>query len=162
VDRLVTSRHRYDHAKLERAHSALLEAIAPILKKAGVSPATLPPMRSMAVGAWSRPGVIGHDTGYTAPTKVYWAPSISGDLGGACGVDGLTEDEYRATALQPFGKGAVYMANNDWVAQDVHYFFGDWAEESLVQAERALYKLGVPRPAWLNETYYKAKIVALA
>jgi len=152
----------YAHEKLEMAHAALLEAIQPLLKAKAVPPASLPPMSSMAVGVWSRPGGLSHDEGYTAPTKVYWAPSISGDLGRACSVDGLSEDEYRATALQPFGEGPVYMANNDWVAQDVHFFFGDWAEESLVQCERALYKLGMARPDWLNETYYKAKIVDLA
>ena len=64
---------------------------------------------------------------------------------------------------EPFGKGVpVYLANNDWVAQDVTYFFGDWAEETLVQAERAYYRLGMPRPAWLNGSYYQANIVAKA
>ena len=32
--------------------------------------------------------------------------------------------------------------------------FGDWAEESLLQTERALHVLGVPRPGWLDQTYY--------
>ena len=55
-----------------------------------------------------------------------------------------------------------YLANNDWVAQNVNYFFGDWAEESLLQCERALYRLGEPRPAWLNASYYQEKIVTKA
>ena len=60
----------YDHAQLEQAHTALLEAISPVLHKAGVAPSSLPPMHQMVVGVWSRPGVIKNDTGYTAPTKV--------------------------------------------------------------------------------------------
>ena len=117
----------------------------------------------MVVGAWSRPGVIKHDHGYTSPTKVYWDPSISGTLGAACAVDGLTEDEYRSTVLQPFGKeAAVYLANNDFLAQQSTYFEGDWAQESLLQCERALYRLGVKRPDWLNASYYAERIVAKA
>ena len=52
------------------------------------------------------------------------------------------------------------MGNNDWVAMDVRYFFGDWAEESLLQAERALATLGVRRPDWLDARYYADKVVA--
>jgi len=153
----------FDHAKLDKVHSALLEAIAPVLAKHSVAPAALSSPTQLVVGVWSRPGVIQHDTGYTAPTKVYWAPSISGSLGGACGVDGLTPAEYRSTVMRPFGKAApIYVANNDWVEQDVAYFMGDWAEESLLQCERALYLLGEPKPSWLNATYYDAKIKALA
>lgn len=67
------------------------------------------------------------------------------------------------SAWQPFGRNvSVYLANNDWVAMDVTYFFGDWAEESLVQSERALYRLGVPKPEWLNASYYQKQIVERA
>jgi hypothetical protein len=134
-----------------------------VLDAHGVSPKQLAYPQQMVVGVWSRPGVIGHDEGYTAPTKVYWAPEISGSLANACGVDGLTEGEYRTTLLQPFGRHApIYMANNDWVAQDVTYFYGDWAEESLLQCERALLRLGMPKPAWLNGTYYDKFVKPLA
>ena len=44
----------------------------------------------------------------------------------ACSVDGLTDEEYRETVLQPFGRDVpIYLANNDFVAQDVTYFYGD-------------------------------------
>jgi hypothetical protein len=86
-------------------------------------------------------------------------PEVSGSLGQACGVDGLSESEYRSTALQPLGKGVrLFMANNDWVALNTRYMFGDWAEETLLQAERALLALGSPRPSWLDPDYYKEKI----
>jgi hypothetical protein len=45
-------------------------------------------------------------------------------------------------------------------AQDTAYMFGDWAEETLLQAERALLRLSVPAPAWLNATYYAQKVKA--
>ena len=45
---------------------------------------------------------------------------------------------------------------------NVHYMFGDWAEESLLQAERALALLGAPKPAWLDADYYNEKVLALA
>ena len=85
--------------------------------------------------------------GYTAPSKVYYAPEMSGEIADACAVDGLTDAEYRATVLRPAADAAsapgddpaerVFLANNDFVAMNVHAY-GDWAEESLLMAERAL------------------------
>jgi hypothetical protein len=93
---------------------------------------------------------------------VYYVPEVSGSLAQACGVEGLTEAEYRATALRPLGKGVkLFMANNDWVAMDTRYMFGDWAEETLLQAERALLALGSPRPSWLDPAYYQEKIASV-
>lgn len=56
---------------------------------------------------------------------------------------------------------------------NVNYFFGDWAEESLLQAERAMYILSTTttasssssslndnKPSWLNELYYKTKVTS--
>lgn len=93
----------------------------------------------MVVGVWARPDKtatpIGPPYGYTAPTKVYYVPELVGPLSEACGVEGLTEAEYRMIALQPLGKEIkLYMANNDWVAMNTRYMFGDWAEETLLQA----------------------------
>jgi len=150
-------------AVLEKAHAALLEAIAPVLAKKGVAPTSLPLPSALVVGAWSHPTVIANDTGYTAPTKVYWDAGMSGSPAGACGVDGLDDDEYRTTVLQPFGRDTnVFLANNDWLSMNVRYFEGDWAQETLVQSERALFRLGLSMPLWLNQTYYDEKIVKLA
>ena len=64
---------------------------------------------------------------------------MSGTLGKACGVPGLTETEYRSSVLQPFGfKKKVFLANNDWGIVESKYQFGSWAEEGLLQAERGL------------------------
>ena len=45
-----TIRHPYAHAKLEHAHEALLEAIAPLLKTKGVAPTALSPPSQLVVG----------------------------------------------------------------------------------------------------------------
>jgi hypothetical protein len=43
---------------------------------------------------------------------------------------------------------------------DVRYYWGDWAEESLLQAERALLLLGTPPPTWMvNKNYYHDNVV---
>lgn len=153
-------------ASLAKVHSALVEALAPLLSKAGVSAASLPQPSRLVVGVWARPDAtypLGDPRGICAPTKVYYSPSISGPLERACGVPGLTEAEYRDGALQPFGRErAAFLANNDWVAMDVRYMYGDWAEETLLQAERACRTLGMARPPWLNQSYYEAKIVPFA
>lgn len=95
--------------------------------------------------------------------QVYWSPEVSGSPGAACGVSSLTSDEYRTTVLQPYGrKVPIYLANNDYVMTQSRYLFGDWAEESLLQCERALYRLGVPKASWLDEKYYDEQVVALA
>ena len=103
---------------------------------------------------------------------MYYAPEMSGEIADACAVDGLTDAEYRATVLRPFADAAsapgddpaerVFLANNDFVAMNVHYMYGDWAEESLLMAERALSRLGTPKPVWLDADYYSEKVVALA
>ena len=46
------------------------------------------------------------------------------------------------------------MSNNDFWFAPVKYN-GDWAQESLVSAERLLAdQFKLPRPSWLNATYY--------
>eukprot|EP00420_Gonyaulax_spinifera_P005406 CAMPEP_0197941966 /NCGR_PEP_ID=MMETSP1439-20131203/123640_1 /TAXON_ID=66791 /ORGANISM="Gonyaulax spinifera, Strain CCMP409" /LENGTH=104 /DNA_ID=CAMNT_0043565199 /DNA_START=14 /DNA_END=328 /DNA_ORIENTATION=+ len=78
----------------------------------------------------------------------------------ACGVPGLNEDEYRRSVMMPLSDHRLLVANNDWVAQATEKMFGDWAEESLLQAERGLRVTGVPKPDWLDEAYYAQKVVA--
>jgi len=74
----------------------------------------------------------------------------------------------------------IFLINNDYVCMNVNYFYGDWAEESLLQAERAMYILSKTtttttttssgnnnndnnnsnKPSWLNELYYKTKVTS--
>ncbi len=89
-----------DPATLGKLHSAVLEAIAPVLNATGVDPKAIAPPSKLVVGEWARKGGSFIGAGYTAPTKVYWAPSVSGSLAAACRVDGLTDDEFRQTVLQ--------------------------------------------------------------
>ncbi|CAE7925617.1 unnamed protein product, partial [Symbiodinium sp. KB8] len=79
-------------------------------------------------------------------------PGGSDPLEKACGVAGLTEKEYRDSIMFPVpGRTDISLANNDWVAQTTETMFGDWAEESLLQAERALRVKGFARPKWLDQ-----------
>lgn len=162
----VRASNPHGNETLAAVHSALLEAIAPLLRDRGVTASSIPAPRQMVVGVWARPDKtatpIGPPYGYTAPTKVYYVPELVGPLSEACGVEGLTEAEYRMIALQPLGKEIkLYMANNDWVAMNTRYMFGDWAEETLLQAERALRSLGATRPSWLDADYYEKKIAGV-
>ncbi|KAL7568298.1 hypothetical protein ACA910_022634 [Epithemia clementina (nom. ined.)] len=106
------------------------------------------------------------------------------------GVPGLTDETYRDLVLQPWDATAVlqrmtndddnddnplplvdadsppsswpriFLVNNDYVCSNVRYIWGDWAEESLMQAERAMYLLGTPKPSWIvNDTYYQQHVV---
>mmetsp|Transcript_45186 Transcript_45186/g.102025 ORF Transcript_45186/g.102025 Transcript_45186/m.102025 type:complete len:510 (-) Transcript_45186:101-1630(-) len=167
-------------SSLSQLHAALLEALAGPIAAAGVDPSSISPPSALVVGVWDRPAVwddafLGE--GLTAPTKVYYAPEMSGDLAQACRVPGLTEDEYRSSALHPWNPTdsslaarsggpspppRVFVANNDFVAMNVHYMYGDWAEESLLMAERALLLSGIPKPPWLDADYYETKVRALA
>lgn len=146
-------------AMLRRLHTALMEATDPLWTDATMAKPTDPPTLLMA-GVWDRQG-----KGYTAPTKVYYStsdftPGGPDPLEKACGVPGLDEVEYRQAVLFPTLSSQILVANNDWVAQNVEYLFGDWAEESLLQAERGLRKIGYKRPDWLDKDYYQTKVEA--
>mmetsp|Transcript_99094 Transcript_99094/g.275932 ORF Transcript_99094/g.275932 Transcript_99094/m.275932 type:complete len:511 (-) Transcript_99094:82-1614(-) len=148
--------------KLAKLHAAILEATGPLFIKARAElPISAPTM--LVVGVWDRTG-----QGLTAPTKVYYSTSAKlpggpDPLARACGVPGLTEEEYQHSMLAPLeGSSRVLVANNDWSALQTEKLFGDWAEESLLQAERGLRLLGLPRPEWLNEAYYAAKVSGTA
>ena len=65
----------YNHTRVEKTHAAVIDVLASLLTKKGIDPASLPIPSQLVVGAWSRPGVIKEDHGYTAPTKVYLGPT---------------------------------------------------------------------------------------
>lgn len=146
-------------AKLSLLHKAVMEATDELWTKAKLEKPTQPPTL-LVVGVWDRDG-----QGYTAPTKVYYSasntvPGGPDPLEKACGVPGLNDDEYRRSVLAPTSSKHLIVANNDWVAQSTETLFGDWAEESLLQAERGLRNLGFERPFWLDAKYYDAKVTA--
>lgn len=158
--------HDASAAMLTKVHAGLMDILAPLLVTRELAASDFASPRGMIVGVWNRPNLddpLGR--GYTAPTKVLYDPRMSGPPGRACGVAGLTDELYRDIALQPWTSKNLpnlFLVNNDWVCMNVRYFFGDWAEESLLQAERVMHILGTPRPLWLNESYYREKVVAMA
>jgi hypothetical protein len=164
---------------LQRAHQALVNSLSPLILKNSSSSKELdelfPPPSALIVGVWRRPTKEHpYGQGYTAPTKVYYSPDQSGTPDIACQVSGLTEVKYRDTVLQPWRafpddsssnirggiRDRIFLANNDYSCLNVRYFWGDWAEETLLQAERAMLLLGTPPPSWTqNHDYYTAEVV---
>ncbi|KAL3775148.1 hypothetical protein ACHAW5_003380 [Stephanodiscus triporus] len=161
-------------AVLRQAHAGLVSSLRPLLDSDGVDASTLKPPSGLIVGIWHRPTdeyPLGQ--GYTAPTKVLYYSTMSGAPDQACGVPGLTDESYRDTVLQPWRRGdgtdekkvggiknRIFLVNNDFSCMDVRYYFGDWAEESLLQVERAMLLLGMSPPEWLqNENYYHNNVV---
>ncbi|KAG7362987.1 flavin containing amine oxidoreductase [Nitzschia inconspicua] len=161
-------------ALLQQAHTALVHSLKPLLEEDGIDSASLEPPAGLIVGIWHRPNEeFPFGRGYTAPTKVLYYPTESGLPDQACGVPGLTDDTYRDIVLQPWkeeyvsGRKAsnsirdrIFLVNNDYSCLDVRYYWGDWAEESLLQAERAMLLLGMSPPSWLlNKDYYHTNVV---
>jgi hypothetical protein len=171
-------------AILLQAHTALVHSLKPLLEEDGIDGAALPPPTGLIVGIWHRPTEeypLGR--GYTAPTKVLYYPTESGLPDQACNVPGLTEKMYRDIVLQPWKENdrvvvnghqnnknnykgpssirdRIFLVNNDFSCLDVRYYWGDWAEESLLQAERAMLLLGMSPPPWLvNLDYYHTNVV---
>lgn len=149
---------------LLQAHSALLDLLEPLILQRNLTEAAslLTPPTGLVVGVWHRPTEeFPYGQGYTAPTKVYYYPSHSGTPEQACGVEGLTDESYSETVLQPWREANtnIFLVNNDYSCLNVRYLWGDWAEETLLQAERAVTVLGTPKPAWLDTEYYQANVV---
>jgi hypothetical protein len=171
-------------AILLQAHTALVHSLKPLLEEDGIDGDALPPPTGLIVGIWHRPTEeypLGR--GYTAPTKVLYYPTESGLPDQACNVPGLTEKMYRDIVLQPWKENdrvvvnghqnnknnykapssirdRIFLVNNDFSCLDVRYYWGDWAEESLLQAERAMLLLGMSPPPWLvNLDYYHTNVV---
>jgi hypothetical protein len=147
---------------LSWAHAGLMDSLTPLLVEKGINKNSIAPPSGLVVGVWRRPTLdapLGQ--GYTAPTKVLYEPTMSGLPHDACGVPGLTDDSYRDTVLRPWGSDVpIFLVNNDWVCMNVRSFWGDWAEESLLMAERAMLLLGTKKPAWLDTDYYNEKVVS--
>ena len=160
-------------AILQQAHTALVHSLQPLLEENGIDSGSLDPPAGLIVGIWHRPNEqYPFGQGYTAPTKVYYYPTESGLPDKACNVPGLTDETYRDRVLQPWKedflddktrrmiRNRIFLVNNDYSCMDVRYFYGDWAEESLLQAERALLLLDTPPPSWLDDKdYYHDNVV---
>jgi len=157
--------------KLSHIHEGLMETLRPLFQEAGIDNpvSVIDPPSGLIVGVWNQPHTGSSASsspslgfGYTAPTKLIYEPNTLGTPESICGVPGLTDASYRDIVLQPWGTvfrdASIFLVNNDWVCHSIWTYRGDWAEESLLQAERAMYRLGTPRPWWLNEVYYQDNV----
>lgn len=161
-------------AILQQTHTALIHSLKPLLEEDGIDADSLAPPSGLIVGIWHRPTEeYPFGRGYTAPTKVLYYPTESGFPDQACNVPGLTDETYRDIVLQPWKeedadghkapnsiRDRIFLVNNDYSCLDVRYYWGDWAEESLLQAERAMLLMDMSPPSWLvNKDYYHTNVV---
>lgn len=114
-------------------HDHLLAYHADMLSEAGVDPASLPTPRVVTVSNWIPDAPI--------------TPGIGSFKG---------TDKDRAKVRAPTPDYEIYVAD-----QDYGYRSG-WAVGSLKMAEKILQaELGLPKPTWLDETWYKENVVDL-
>mmetsp|Transcript_127194 Transcript_127194/g.283575 ORF Transcript_127194/g.283575 Transcript_127194/m.283575 type:complete len:544 (+) Transcript_127194:62-1693(+) len=144
-----------DPALLSEVHRRLMEAHADILAAAGVAPKSVPQPEWIALGTWR----TGTDVLQPGPLKVVFRGGDAG-LARACAIPHLTFAEYQESVLAPVPP-EIWLANNDFHAQPTEVWEGDWAQDSLLLAERVLLRLHVPAPVWLNSTYYQMRIVEM-
>jgi len=125
-----------------------------MFKKAGLDSSLVPLPEWILVGTWTQsdPKAL-----RPLPVKVTYKGGDAG-LAKVCNVTGLTLEEYSHKILAPVGPG-IWVANGDFAATPTETWDGAWAQDSLVLAERVLHKLAIPKPSWLNGTYYQSQII---
>ena len=73
--------------------------------------------------------------------------------GPKCG--SIQEYEDKVYGVGAFRDSGLHVANNDFAIIERSSWHGPWAEQPLVAAEKILAEaFDLPRPAWLNKTYY--------
>lgn len=86
-----------------------------------------------------------------------WTPDgkYTPGIGSLSPPKGVAPDQARKVVRKPLSSHALYVINQDYGYQT------GWAVGSLAMAEKVLQaELGVPRPAWLDEQWYTAQVVA--
>lgn len=140
---------------LHQVHQRLMDLHRDNLTKAGVMPESLRLPQWIALGTWS----VSKTSLQPGPAKVVYKGGDAG-LANACGVEGLTGHEYAEQVISPrFPE--ILLANNDFHAQTAETWDGDWAQDTLLLAERGLRRLNVSAPSWLNHSYYQQRITEM-
>jgi len=152
------------HSKLLRMHAG--DFAAANISAADVAAISSP--NALLFANWFHEGTLpGASSGLlTGPQDLIY--DAAEGLPRACGGGGpLTHEEYEERVLgtgpwaQPgaLGRG-LHVANNDFAAAPAAEWHGPWAEDPLLLAERLLAKgFGLRPPAWLNATYYAARVL---
>ena len=128
---------------LADVHVKLMGYHAKQLRKAGLDPASLPPPKAIVMGNWIEGGK--------------YTPGIGSLFGRGSLVPTSVQDAARKAVRRPTADFDVYVAD-----QDYGYVPG-WAVGSLMMAEKVLQaELGLPKPTWLNGSWYEVNILAHA
>lgn len=140
---------------LTEVHQKLMAMHADKLRAAGVAPDVVPKPTAAVVGFWSHaqqvvfapaPDPLSFSTGRPLPSCLH----------------GISPAVYWQQVRKPIQSRQIFLANNDWWLEEpsVDLMPPYWAEVSLRTAERVLHDhMGLQRPAWLNQTYYRHSIL---
>mmetsp|Transcript_86494 Transcript_86494/g.253157 ORF Transcript_86494/g.253157 Transcript_86494/m.253157 type:complete len:521 (-) Transcript_86494:147-1709(-) len=144
---------------VEAVHKKLLAMHASNFHALNVSAAGIEAPKAVAYSFWARADVLppGDRGLLSSPADVIF----DRDLPESCGAGSVRDyqDMVQGTGAWAGVAPGLHLANNDFCAGRSAAWHGPWAEMSLLGAERVLlgaFKL--PRPAWLNESYYAREV----
>jgi len=128
---------------IKAIHESLMTYHAKALKAAKIDPATVAPPKAVVLGNWISDGK--------------YTPGIGSLFGHHSIVPQKEQDAARKLVRRPDPDYEVFVAD-----QDYGYHSG-WAVGSLSMAEKILQaELGLPKPAWLNGSWYEENVLAHA
>ena len=142
---------------LAESHAKLLALHAADFASKGVDPATVAPPTSAVMGFWDASNKFlptPMSSNFKAMLKTCPEETCLG------GVDGHA---YTMKTSNPTGgKKNLFVANNDYWFTGYQGTPCCWAEQSLKVAEHILKThFALPKPAWLDEAYYRDQVSAL-
>lgn len=119
---------------LSDVHEHLMSHHATKLTAAGIDPETVPPPKTVVLGNWI------HDGKYTPGIGFMWGGNATA----------------KAAVRKPVPQYDLFVANQDYGYQS------GWAVGSLTMAEKILQaEMGLPKPAWLNGTWYEDRVLSI-
>ena len=120
---------------LADVHHSLMVKHAAKLTAAGVDPTTVPPPQTIVLSNWIEDGQFTPGIGSMLPAT----------------------DAARKAVRKPLAQYELFVVNCDYGYQP------GWAVGSLAMAEKVLQaEMGLPKPSWLDATWYQTNVVAHA
>ncbi|CAK0894494.1 unnamed protein product [Prorocentrum cordatum] len=144
----------------QRVHEKLLKMHAPQSAQRNVSLAGIAPPTALVYSVWAHSGTFPEgDLGMqSGPQDVIFEDSLASVCSGVSSPREY-EDMVQGTGNWSGIAPGLHFANNDFAATRSAAWHGPWAEASLLIAERILAgAFGLPRPSWLNGTYYAREV----
>mmetsp|Transcript_53350 Transcript_53350/g.119751 ORF Transcript_53350/g.119751 Transcript_53350/m.119751 type:complete len:172 (-) Transcript_53350:914-1429(-) len=141
-----------DAALLGPVHNRLMSFHAAAFASKGLNASAVPPMSKIALGVWTTDKFARLTSPVSA--NMHWMIKDDRCPAEAC-LRGVNAQQYNALVYRPNPARNIHLANNDYAWTGDQEVPCCWAEQSLKPAERALHRAwGLPRPGWLNATYW--------